>query len=131
MARILIIDDDVEIRLLLRKMLEREGHEVVEAGDGREGLRRFQAAPIDVILLDMLMPEPDGLETILALRRVDPAVKVIAISGGGQTGTRDFLYVAAALGAQRTLRKPFHRQELLEAVRDLIRGEDEGTRTTP
>lgn len=120
MARILIIDDDVEIRMLLREMLEREGHEVVEASDGLEGLRRFQAAPIDVILLDMLMPEPDGLETILALRRVDPAVKIIAISGGGQTGTRDFLYVAAALGAQRTLRKPFHRQELLEAVRDLL-----------
>ncbi len=73
------------------------------------------------------MPEQEGLETITALRRINPQVKIIAITGGGQTGQLDFLRAAAVLGAQRTLHKPFTRQTLLAAVRDLTRGEDEPT----
>lgn len=120
MARILIIDDDAQTRIVLQEMLVREGYEVVEASDGHEGLHCYQAAPSDVIILDILMPEQEGLETIRALRRLDPAVKIIAMSGGGQIGSMDFLRVAAALGAQRTLRKPFPQQEMLDAVRALI-----------
>src|SRR5262245_28480932 len=102
MARILIIDDDAQTRIVLQEMLAWEGYEVSEAGDGHEGLHRYQATPKDVIILDILMPEQEGLETIRTLRRVAPAVKIIAISGGEQTGGMDFLRVAAALGAQRT-----------------------------
>jgi two-component system chemotaxis response regulator CheY len=120
MARMLIVDDDAQIRTVLRSMLEREGYDVIEAADGREGLTRYQATPIDVILLDLLMPEQEGMETITMLRRLDPMVKIIARSGGGQTGRMDFLELAAVLGAQRTLRKPFSRQTLLDAVRALM-----------
>jgi len=120
MARILIIDDDAQLRATLREVLEREGYEVVEAPNGREGLERYQEAPTEVMITDILMPEQEGLETIMILRRVDPQAKIIAISGGGQTGRMDFLHLAAMLGVQRTLRKPFRPQELLEAVRDLM-----------
>lgn len=128
MTRILIIDDDAQIRTILQLMLEREGYEVVETPNGHEGLHHYRAAPMDVILLDILMPEQHGLELIRELRQVDPAVQIIAMSGWGQTGTLDLLHAAAVLGAQRTLRKPFSRQELLEAVRALTPSKDEGTR---
>lgn len=120
MARILIIDDDAQLRATLREVLEREGYGVVEAYNGREGLKRYQTAPTEVIIIDILMPEQEGLETIMLLRRVDPQVKIIAMSGGGQRGRMDFLHLAAMLGAQRTLHKPFRLQELIEAVRDLM-----------
>jgi two-component system chemotaxis response regulator CheY len=123
MARILIVDDDAQIRTVLRAMLEREGYDVIEAADGREGLARSQATPVDVILLDLLMPEQEGLETIRMLRQGGTAVKIIAMSGGGQTGRMDFLDAAAVMGAQRTLRKPFRQQELLDAVWDLLQGD--------
>ncbi len=83
--------------------------------------------PRDLIITDLLMPERERLETITVLRRINPQVKIIAIIGGGQTGRMDFLYVAAALGAQRTLHKPFTRQELLAAVHALTQGTDGGT----
>ena len=127
MVRILIIDDDADLRTTLRAILEQAGYVVVEAHDGHEGLTSYEAAPTDLIITDLLMPEQDGLETITALRRINPHVKIIAISGGGQTGRLDFLQTASVLGAQRTLYKPFNRQTLLAAVRDLTRGEDEHT----
>ncbi|HEY7494388.1 MAG TPA: response regulator [Candidatus Tectomicrobia bacterium] len=121
MTSILIIDDDPQTRTMLRKMLERKGYEIVEAREGREGLRLYNATPaIDVVITDILMPEQEGLETIRALRRTSPEVKIIAISGGGRTGTLDFLPVAAKLGAQCTLHKPIAWQTLLQAVRALV-----------
>ena len=120
MTRILVIDDDLQTRDVLRQMLERAGYDVVEAPNGRAGLQHYQATAIDLIITDILMPEQDGLETIQELRRLAPAAKIIAISGGGQTGLLDLLPIAAKLGAQCTLRKPLRRQELLEAVRQLL-----------
>jgi CheY-like chemotaxis protein len=124
MARILLIDDDAELRLMLREMLEQAGYDVVEASNGREGVACYEATSIDLVITDILMPEQEGLETITLLQHINPQVKIIAVSGGGLTGRMDFLYVAAMLGVQRTLRKPISRQTLLEAVRDLIQGED-------
>ncbi len=120
MTRILLIDDDAQARDMLRQMLERAGYDVVEAHNGRVGLQHYQASAIDLIITDILMPEQDGLETIQELRRLAPEAKIIAISGGGQTGLLDLLPVAEKLGAQCTLRKPLRRQELLEAVRQLL-----------
>jgi DNA-binding response OmpR family regulator len=131
MARILIIDDDADLRTTLREILEQEGYEVVEAADGREGLRHYLTAPADVVLTDLLMPGQEGVETIGALRRINPQVKIIAMSGGGQTGGMDFLQVASVLGAERTLQKPFRMQALLAAVQDLTRGKNESTHPTP
>jgi CheY-like chemotaxis protein len=124
MTRILLIDDDAPARDMLRQMLERAGYDVVEASNGREGLQRYQATAIDLIITDILMPEQDGLETIQELRRLTPEAKIIAISGGGQTGLLDLLPVAEKLGAQRILRKPLRRQEILDAVRQLLQHPD-------
>jgi CheY-like chemotaxis protein len=124
MVRLLIIDDDVEFRTTLRELFEEQGYAVVEASNGREGLQCYLTSRADVVLLDLLMPEHEGMETIRALRQVDPQVQIIAMSGGGQTGRMDFLHAARVLGAQRTLRKPFRQQELLEVVCALTQGED-------
>jgi two-component system response regulator (stage 0 sporulation protein F) len=126
MARVLIIDDDAPTRDVLRQLLNREGYETVEACDGHEGVQCSQAASMDVIILDMLLPEQSGLEVIRKLREVDPAVPIIAISGYGYAGPLDFLRVAETCGAQRTFQKPFQLRDLLKAVRDLMEGMDEG-----
>lgn len=120
MARILIIDDEAPVRNMLRQMLEKEGYEVAEAEDGKVGMRRYAEHPPDLVITDILMPEKEGIETILALRKADPGVKIIAISGGGRTGRLDVLPVAKAFGALRTLAKPFTRDELLGAVRSVL-----------
>src|SRR5437016_6310319 len=120
MTRILLIDDDALGRDMLRQMLERAGYDVVEAASGREGLQQYQATAIDLIITDILMPDQDGLEIILELRRLAPEAKIIAITGGGQSGLLDLLPIAAKLGAQRTLRKPLQRLELLETIRHLV-----------
>ena len=124
MTRILLIDDDELARDMLRQMLERAGYDVVEAASGREGLQHYQASVIDLIITDILMPDQDGLETIQELRRLAPEAKIIAISGGGQSGLFDLLPIAAKLGAQWTLRKPLRRLELLEAIRQLVPPQD-------
>lgn len=120
MARILIIDDEEPVRVVLRTMLEQAGYEVVEAADAGEGLSAYQQAPTDVVLTDLFMPGQDELAILGAFRRMDPQVKLVAMSGGGQSGQRDVLRLAATLGAQHTLQKPFKMQELLATMRALI-----------
>ena len=120
MAKILIIDDEEQVRLYLRSILEPEGHEVVEAPDGKVGLQLYREEPVDLIITDVFMPEKEGLETIRELRSEYPEVKIIAISGGGRTGNLDFLPLAKTFGALRTLAKPFDRQEMLDAVQEVL-----------
>jgi CheY-like chemotaxis protein len=129
MTRVLIIDDDAPTRDVLRQLLNREGYETVEACDGPEGVQCSQAASMDVIILDMLLPEQNGLEVIRALREVDPAVPIIAISGSGYTGPLDFLRVAETFGVQHAFQKPFRLREMLKAVYDLTQGKDTRART--
>ncbi len=117
MTRILVIDDDDRFRSMLEQMLTKAGYEVATAANGHAGLQLQRAAPAALVITDLIMPEKEGMETIMELRRSFPAVRIIAISGGGRHGTQDFLPVAAKLGAARTLAKPFTRDELLEAVR--------------
>lgn len=120
MKHILIIDDDDQMRVMLREMLEREGYKVVEALNGKEGLKRFQAEPADLIITDLIMPEKEGIETIMELKRDSPDVNIVAISGGGRIGPGDLLHMAEKLGAQYTFSKPIARKKLLSAVKDLI-----------
>ena len=94
----------------------------MEASEGRGGLKQLERSLADLILLDMFMPDKDGLETIGELRRTHPGIRIIAMSGGGFKGTVDVLHVATMLGARRTLAKPFTREQLLEAVEaELVR----------
>jgi DNA-binding NtrC family response regulator len=120
LARILIIDDDVQILNMLRQTLEREGYDVVEASNGKQGIRLYREEPVDLIITDIIMPEKEGIETILELKRDYPDVKIIAISGGGRIGPEEYLDMAEKLGAQRTFIKPVERKQLLNAVRNLL-----------
>lgn len=120
MARILIIDDEDQARRMLCQVLDRAGYDVIEARDGVEGLQRFREAPTDLVITDILMPEKEGLETIMDFQREFPETKIIAMSGGGRTGNLNFLEVARRLGAQRTLQKPFGLQEMLKVVHELL-----------
>ncbi len=120
MVRILIIDDDTHVLSTLRKMLEREGYEVVEASDGKKGLRLYRENPTDLIITDLIMPEKEGLETIIELRQNFPDTRIIAMSGGGQDVPGNSLSTAKILGANYTFEKPINREQLLNAVRDLL-----------
>jgi len=118
MVRILVIDDHTEFLGVLRKSLELMGHEVVCASDGRAGLRSFFKGPaFDLVITDVVMPEMEGLETLLALKRHSPGLKVVVMSGGGRVSPDEYLQIAVKLGADRTLKKPFSHQELRTVVR--------------
>jgi DNA-binding response OmpR family regulator len=122
-ARILIIDDDDDLRLILRKVLERHGYVVEEAPDGVEGVSAFRTRGADLVITDLIMPEKEGIETILELRDVDPSVPILAISGESVPDDPGGVLVdAALLGASATLAKPFELQVLLETIQGLLDG---------
>lgn len=117
MPSVLVVDDEDQIRQLIRETLEQAGYDVEEAGNGKQGLERYRARPADLVIMDILMPDQDGLESIMTLRREFPASRVIAITGGSDMiGILNFLDVAKMLGARRTLQKPFDMQTLLDAA---------------
>jgi len=120
MTLILVVDDDNQIRGMLRRLLEKEGYEVVEAIDGTEAMRLYQERPVDLVITDLIMPNKEGIETIIELRRIFPEVKIIAISGGGRVGPATYLSMAEKLGASRIFTKPFENDELLTAVKELV-----------
>ena len=117
--RVLVIDDEAAVRTALCATLSDAGCAVAEARDGAEALEVLRANPADAVLMDIYMPLQDGFEAIRALRRVAPAVKIIAISGGSR-GSFDPLKAAEMLGADRTLRKPFGTDDLLGALTELL-----------
>ena len=120
MDSVLIIEDDEFVMNMLKQTFERAGYEVGTASNGRLGLELYRSRPFDVVITDLIMPDMEGIETISTLRRDDPDVRVIAISGGGRNSPEDYLYLAKKLGAARTFPKPVDRNELLEAVNDLM-----------
>jgi CheY-like chemotaxis protein len=120
MTRVLVMDDDDVLRSAMRVVLEEAGYEVIDAADGAAGLRLYRERGADLVVVDIFMPEMDGLEVIRALRTGIPRPRLIAMSGGGQAGREDILSIATALGAARTLKKPFMAPDLLEAARDLL-----------
>jgi DNA-binding response OmpR family regulator len=127
--RILVIDDDNQTRRMLRQALERAGYEVIEAHNGREGVQRYQTTPTDLIITDVMMPGPEGIEAVFELRRAGMDVKIIAISGGGYMGALTFLEIAEQAGACRTFEKPFALRDLLTAVHEVL--EEGGTPGEP
>ncbi len=120
MARLLVIDDEKLARLTLRKILERAGHEVVEATNGSEGIAMYRSRPFDAVITDIIMPDKEGVETIIELKRDFPQVRLIAISGGGRTRNLDFLKLAMQYGAEKILAKPFSQDDLVDAVESLL-----------
>lgn len=121
MANILVIDDVLGVRRSIAGVLSRAGHSVEEAGDGKAGVEAARRAKPDLILVDMLMPEQDGLETLERLREEKLGSALIAMSGGGAlVGAEDALS-AAALHADALVRKPFENAELLKTVAGLMK----------
>ena len=116
---ILLIDDEKPFRDVLKQILSRAGYDVVEAADGAEGIDLFYENPVDLIITDIIMPEKEGIETIIELKKVHPEVKLIVMSGGGWYGTGIDFDMAKKLGAH-TLDKPFALQELLDAIVELL-----------
>lgn len=121
--RILVIDDEPQVRAFLEKILVRAGYDVSTAKNGAEGLYIFDIEPFDLILTDIFMPDQDGLEVLRGLNRKAPDVPVIVTSGGSPDMPQDFLQFASALGADMTLPKPFEQAQLLAAIERLI-GDD-------
>jgi CheY-like chemotaxis protein len=121
MQSILIVDDEDQIRQLIRNTFEQAGYRVAEASNGKDALAQYRQAPADLVITDILMPDQDGLECISTLRQESPKVKIIAITGGSDMiGVLGFLDVAKMLGAHRTLQKPFDMKTLLDAAQSAL-----------
>jgi DNA-binding response OmpR family regulator len=118
--KILVIDDDGMVRNMVGKILRGEGHEVVTAEDGKHGMIAFRKERPELVVTDIVMPEQEGIETIVAIRRHSPATKIIAMSGAGKIGNTDLLRMAQLLGADDVVAKPFRARDLLARVRALI-----------
>ena len=117
---ILVIDDDREVREVVCKMLINEGYDVLEAANGEEGLQTIKSeSDINLVITDLIMPEKEGIETIVEVKRDYPHIKILAISGGGKSDPQSYLRLAKAMGAHLTLAKPFVKQDLLKAVQEL------------
>jgi DNA-binding response OmpR family regulator len=123
MARILVIDDEESVRTLLRMVLEQVGHTVIEARGGTEGLALFSQARVDLVITDLVMPDTDGLEVLRELGRMDPSLKILAISGGDVDRGAVYLNTARLMGAATVLAKPFGAAQLRAAVNELLPGD--------
>ncbi|HEU4681557.1 MAG TPA: response regulator [Gemmatimonadales bacterium] len=122
--RILIVDDDPGIRRVLQVLLTKSGYQVTQASDGFEALRLWREHGGDLVITDLHMPEKNGIETILELLTHSPGMRIIAMSGGGQTKRLDLLGNATMLGAVFTLEKPFTLPEILSLVKRALNGAD-------
>ena len=120
MPTILIIDDDIDLRRMLARLLARENYLTLEASNGLEALSLLDHNIPDLIITDIIMPDQDGIGTINTLRKKYPEIKIIAISGGGRMLSEDYLKIAKMLGAHHVMPKPFSNQELLEKIKELI-----------
>ena len=120
-AYVLVVDDHADVRISIRRTLEEAGHRVLDAADGELALRLLETTPIDVVITDLFMPGQDGIVLLRQIRKDFPAVKVIAISGGGFGGKLDLLKDAVLLGASSALRKPFTQDQLLGALDAALR----------
>jgi CheY-like chemotaxis protein len=120
MARILIVEDDKLSRRICVQLLKRDGYEVFEAENGRVAMEHLLRQPVDLVVTDMIMPVMDGVETILAVRRLYPNVKIIAMGASGLGPSESCLKIARVLGSHKTLIKPLITEEFLHAVQALI-----------
>lgn len=119
MREILVADDDPGMRGALKLALEAAGYRVRVASHGREAFSLQQENPADVLITDIFMPENDGFEAIDLFRTSFPATKIIVMSGDAKRAKLEYLPVAALIGVDATLKKPFRTEQLLQALRSL------------
>jgi len=131
MPRILVVDDDVSVRVATRTLLEHEGYEVVCADSGRTGIEAIASTSFNAVIVDIFMPDMDGLQTIKAFNRQAPGVPIIAMSGfmfrDSSAPAPDFLSMSTKLGAAYSVRKPFRPLDLLRALKACLSGEHGST----
>jgi len=121
MASVLVVDDEDQIRELIRNTFEQSGYQVSEASTGKAALEKYRTAPTDLVIMDILMPDQDGFESISTIRVESPKVKIIAMTGSNDMiGVLDYLDVAKMLGAHYTLQKPFEMKDLLDAAQSVL-----------
>ena len=120
MPNILLVDDDEQLRSMLKIVLTRAGHEVQEACNGNEALKIQSNHPPDLMITDIVMPDREGLDTIREVLRNNATIKIIAMSGGGRISSQDYLNLAEKMGADCTIAKPFSNQEILRVIELLL-----------
>ncbi|MDZ7724374.1 MAG: response regulator [candidate division KSB1 bacterium] len=114
---VLVVEDDENVRYMVEKILDIEGHKVTTAENGKQALNAiYKDKTLELMITDIVMPEKEGMETIQEAKENRPDLKIIAISGGGRIMAQDYLNTAKILGADLTLKKPFRRQDILDAV---------------
>jgi CheY-like chemotaxis protein len=123
MPGILIVEDDKELREMLKMSLLRRNFTVLEAENGKEAIIHFKALLTDLVVTDLIMPEEDGLKVVIKLRELKPSIKIIAISGGGKVGPGSYLNLAKALGADAVYSKPFSINDLIAKIEQLLENE--------
>jgi len=123
MPGVLIVEDDKELREMLKMMLKRKNFTVLEAENGKAAITHFKPTLTDVVVTDLIMPEEDGLKVVIKLRELKPSIKIIAISGGGKVGPGSYLNLAKALGADAVYSKPFSLNDLVEKIEQLLESE--------
>ena len=122
MALIMIVDDDAQIQLALRPIVESAGHRVIEASNGQDAIDLFEEFLPDLVITDIFMPHTDGIEMIRMIRRMTPAARIIAMSGGCVGSGWNYLESVVVLGANLALQKPFTCSQLLSAIDRLLGG---------
>jgi CheY-like chemotaxis protein len=120
MPGVLIVEDDKELREMLKTSLLRRKFTVLEASNGKEAITHFKPSITDMVVTDIIMPEEDGLKVIMKLRELKPSIKIIAISGGGKAGPGGYLNLAKALGADAIYSKPFSTNDLIVKIEELL-----------
>lgn len=120
MALVLVVDDDTQLRLLMRKYLLSAGHESVEASNGINGLEQYMEVKPELVVTDIIMPGKGGLALLTEIKKLKPDQKILAISGGGKDGRLSFLKTAASIPGVKTLGKPFGREEFLSTLSSML-----------
>jgi DNA-binding response OmpR family regulator len=123
MPGVLIVEDDKELREMLRLSLSRRNFTVFEADNGKSAIAHFKPTITDLVVTDLIMPEEDGLKVVIKLRELKPSIKIIAISGGGKVGPGSYLNLAKALGADAIYSKPFSINDLIAKIEQLLESE--------
>ena len=123
MAGILIVEDDKDLREMLKISLLMRKYTVLEASDGKEALIKFRPGVTDMVITDLIMPDEDGLKVIMKIKEIKPSIKIIAISGGGKAGPGNYLNLAKALGADEIFHKPFSINEMIKKIDELLNAE--------
>jgi len=123
MPGVLIVEDDKELREMLKMSLIRRNFTVIEAENGKDAITHFKPFITDLVVTDLIMPEEDGLKVVIKLRELKPSIKIIAISGGGKVGPGSYLNLAKALGADAIYSKPFSINDLIAKIEQLLDNE--------